>query len=55
MSALTQLTLEGPRSLANCSPHVQPVWTRHQRWWSGPCPVDIAIQDEAYGLTFACI
>jgi len=43
VGALTQLMPGGSRSLVNCSPHVQPVWTWHQLWWSEPCPVDIAV------------
>jgi len=53
VSALTQLTHGEPHSLVNCSPQCTTTFcTRHQCGWSGPCPVDIAIQVEADGLTF---
>jgi len=54
VGALTQLTHEGPRNLVNCSPQwTTTLCTGHQCGRSGPCPVDIAMQVEADGLTFA--
>jgi len=47
VSALTQLAHEGPRSLVNCSPHVElhSALSTNVGGLGRTCPVDIAIQN----------
>jgi len=55
VSALTRLTHEGPRSSVSFSQYVQPqsALGTSMGGLGRTCPVDVAIQAETDGLTFA--